>query len=300
MGESDWNARAIETIFDPELFVTLRARTANQAAQLARAARPDMVVLLGDPDEPAFLDACRSLLREAVFSPSCPIIVLAPHPTTRQGRLQFQRLGAWFVVDEPVDGESVAILGERLLSSRREVQRIEELVLIDEITGLYNERGLMRRATELGARAGRLHEPFAAIAVRPLIDAEPAADTTGRVAVSRILPHFAAVLRATVRSSDAIGYLGNREFCVLATPIGGAEAVHLAERMRSAMEAAPLVTGGAIRRPSAITAVAAVADFSHATASPASLVARVLSSIRNDAGITPGVRLIDGPVAPTI
>jgi diguanylate cyclase (GGDEF)-like protein len=300
MGESDWNARAIETIFDPELFVTLRARTASQAAQLSRAARPDMVVLLGDPDESAFFDACGSLLRESAFNPSCPIMVLAPHPTTRQTRLQFQRLGAWFIVDEPVDGESVAMLGERLLSSRREVQRIEELVLIDESTGLYNERGLMRRAAELGSRAGRLHEPFAAIAVRPLIDGEPAQDTSGRVAVSKVLPHFAGVLRATVRSSDVIGYVGNREFCVLATPIGSDDAVHLAERMRLAMEAAPLVTGGAIRRPSAIIAVSAVADLSRATASPASLIARVLSAIRNDAGTAPGIRLVEGPAVPTM
>jgi diguanylate cyclase (GGDEF)-like protein len=257
-----------------------------------------MVVLLGDPDEPTFLDGCRSLLRESMFSPSCPIIVLAPHPTTRQDRLQFQRLGAWFVVDEPVDGESVAMLGERLLSSRREVQRIEELVLIDEITGLYNERGLMRRAAELGARAGRLHEPFAAIALRPLIDAAPAAGMSGRVAVSQILPHFASVLRATVRSSDVIGYLGNREFCVLATPIDSSEAVHLAERMRTAIEAGPLVAGGAIRRPSAIMAVAGVSDFSRLSANPASLIGRVLASIRNDAGITPGVRLVESPVVP--
>lgn len=279
---NDWNARAIETILDPADYVTLRATTRGQAEQLARSASPDIVIIYGDLLDPALDDACRALLRKSFLSPTCPVIVIASNGGPQERRLELQRLGVWHIMAEPVNAEALALLLGRLLGARRELRRVSERILVDAETGLYNERGLLRRADELGAHATRCREPLACIALRLIVEGE---DNTAAAAVTvaPLAEHLAAILGPIVRLSDAIGRLRPRELGIVAAGAGEESAFRLVERMRSAVESSPLVVGGAIHKLSITAALCAVPDFSQSAVSAQNLLGRVAELLRNGA-----------------
>jgi GGDEF domain-containing protein len=112
-----------------------------------------------------------------------------------------------------------------------DADKAREESLLDQSTGLYNIRGLARRARELGSQAFRDREPLACVVFAPEIDAPEGDETAMLTAVSRL----AKVLRDTGRVSDAVGRLGPTEFAVVAQGIGPDGAKGLAERLRRAV-----------------------------------------------------------------
>jgi CheY-like chemotaxis protein len=284
VGTNDWSVRAIESILDPTAYLTLRAPNAAHAVQLAQNATPDVVIVYGDLLDPALDDACRAVAREAVLSPTCPIIVIASNGGTRERRLELQRLGVWYVLHEPVDAEALGLFFARLLGAQRELHRAGERILMDAETGLYNERGLMRRASELGAHAMRFREPLAFVAMRPVIERDDLASDVLTVSVAPLAAHLAQVLGRVVRLSDATGWLRPRELGWIAPGAGADTAVQLVDRLRTAVEASPLVIGGAIRRLSIAAAICAVPDFSQSAVGAPDLLLRVAERLRVGVG----------------
>jgi PleD family two-component response regulator len=277
---NDWNARAIETILDPADYVTLRATTNGQAVQFARSASPDVVIVYGDLLDAGLAATCHALLWKSFLSPACPVIVISSNGGPQERRLELQRLGVWHIMSEPVNAEALALLLERLLGAQRELRRVSERILIDAETGLYNERGLLRRAHELGAHATRSREALSCIALRLVVEGE---DNTASeaVTVASLTEHLAAILGPMVRLSDAIGRLRPRELGVVAAGASEESAFRLIGRMRSAVESSPMVVGGAIHKLSIAAALCAVPDFSQSAVSAQDLLCRVADLLRN-------------------
>lgn len=284
VSKSDWNARAVESILDPAEYIALRATTGGQAVQFARSASPDIVILQGDLADPTLEEICRTLVRDDLLGASCPVIVIASNGSARERRLDLQRLGVWEIFGQPLDPEALALLFTRFLGARRELRRISERVMLDPETGLYNERGLLRRAAELGAHATRFHEPLACIALRPVTDGaiSVSAEIVG-AAVAPLVVHLANTIAPIVRMSDVVGHLRPRELGIIAMGDGESSAFKLVDRMRAAVESSPLVMGGLIRHLSIAAAVCAVPDFAQSAVSAPNLLQRVAQLMR-DAG----------------
>ncbi len=280
---NDWNARAVESILDPSAYVTLRATTRSQAVQFARNASPDIVIVHGDVADQTLDDTVRALVNDNPLGPTCPLIVIATNGGHRERRLDLQRVGAWYVVGDPIDSEALALLFVRLLGARREVRRIADRVHVDAETGVYNERGLLRRAAELGAHATRFHESLACIALRPLAEGEEPGLAAQAVSVGPIAVHLARVIAPLVRMSDTLGHLRPREFGVVASGGGDQSALRLVERMRLAVENSPLVMGGLIRRLSLAAAICMVPDFADSAVAAPALLSRVADLMRDGA-----------------
>ncbi len=128
-----------------------------------------------------------------------------------------------------VEGEPVVLSISRDIRERqREVQRLQELTLQDELTGLLNRRGLGAK------RAKRSGRPV--VVMYGDIDGFKALnDTHGHEKGDVVLVTVARALRAAFRETDLIARLGGDEFCVVAEEIS---ASHLAARLEEAMEAA--------------------------------------------------------------
>ncbi len=264
----EWHSRSLESILGPHGYAVLRAYTGKQAVERAAEARPDLIFIDTDLPDQDGLDVVREIRAHPMVSPSTPIIVTSPGHTSRQRRLDALRAGAWDYIGAAIDGEELPLRLDAMVSAKMEADRVREEGLLDEITGLYNLRGLARRAREVGSQAFRHKEPLACIVVTPLVPG--AADATGRV-----IEELARVLRNTGRSSDVIGTLGPGEFAIVAGGTDSAGAERLAQRLG---EAASLIFGA--EDVKVAVGYDAVQNYSESPIDPSDMLSRATSAMR--------------------
>lgn len=120
--------------------------------------------------------------------------------------------------------------------------QLEHLSATDPLTGAYNRRGLMLRLEEEIARAQRFGFELCLI----LFDVDHFKrinDSHGHHAGDEALAKLAAVVSAAIRGSDVFGRWGGEEFIVVVPQEGLVSATRIAEKLRLAVAAAPLVSG---------------------------------------------------------
>ena len=121
---------------------------------------------------------------------------------------------------------------------RRRVQRLlaatQELSHQDPLTGLANRRFLVEQAPRVWRQARREGSRVVAM-VLDLDHFKALNDAHGHAAGDAVLRAVATSLAATVRPSDVLARTGGEEMIVLGLVSDPAEAIHLAERLRSAV-----------------------------------------------------------------
>jgi diguanylate cyclase (GGDEF)-like protein len=129
-------------------------------------------------------------------------------------------------------------LEERVAARTAELQhanaRLSELASHDELTGLYNRRGLFELAQREFARARRTGRSLALV-MADLDHFKEVNDRYGHLAGDEVLKRCAAAHAKLARASDLCGRFGGEEFLLLApeTDLDGAKA--LAERIRQSL-----------------------------------------------------------------
>jgi diguanylate cyclase (GGDEF)-like protein len=113
-------------------------------------------------------------------------------------------------------------------------RRLEELVVTDPLTGLYNRRQLEMRLRELVATARRRKRP-ASVIILDLDGFKRVNDSHGHLAGDDILVRVAGCIRQVARQTDLAFRIGGDEFCLLLDDTDGPGAVRLAERLLSAL-----------------------------------------------------------------
>jgi len=245
--DQEWSARSLETILGPRGYAVLRSYNARQTLDLARRVRPDVVIVdVRLPDGDGF-EVCRTLRDPGYLGLATPILVTSSDPGHRGQQVAAYAAGAWDYVLLPLDGEVLIHKLDTFTAAKRETDRLREEGLLDPVTGLYNARGLARRAREIGAEASRRRDALACVALIPAPgDGSAFDDATSDDVVSRVAERLGGLLRRTGRTSDAVGRLGRTEFAIIAPATEAAGAQRLAERVRAAVEAEQItVTAGA-------------------------------------------------------
>jgi len=270
----EWHSRSLESILGPHGYAVLRAYTGKQAIERALTALPDLIIIDTDlPDQDGF-EVCRQLRADSTISPSTPILITSPGHPSRAKRLEALRAGAWDFIGSALDGEELPLRLGAYVRAKQEVDRAREESLLDELTGLYNIRGLARRARELGSQAFRAKEPFACIVLTPTLGT--GADCAAQdEMVAKVTEQLANLLRETGRTSDAIGMIGRGEFGVVAQGTDAVGAVRLAERLA---QAASLVFAGSDIRVAA--GYDAVQNYHDAPIEPSDMLMRASMAMR--------------------
>jgi diguanylate cyclase (GGDEF)-like protein len=98
--------------------------------------------------------------------------------------------------------------------TRRREETLSVLSLRDELTGLYNRRGLFRKAAEQIDGARRMQQRLLLV-FADLDDLKQINDRLGHSAGDRALVETAALMRQTFRASDVLARLGGDEFVAL-------------------------------------------------------------------------------------
>ena len=122
------------------------------------------------------------------------------------------------------------------------LNRAKILAEVDELTGLFNLRGLAITANRLLAQAVR----YSRAATILMIDSDNLKlinDTHGHEAGNRMLRHLAMAIRNELRDNDVPARYGGDEFIVFLSETPPLGAIIVAERIRDAMASTPVDVG---------------------------------------------------------
>jgi diguanylate cyclase (GGDEF)-like protein len=110
-------------------------------------------------------------------------------------------------------------------------KRIEELAELDELTGSFNRRCIMRHLDEEIERARREAKP-SSIALIDLDWFKRINDTHGHPVGDEVLRTFAITIFANIRTADRFGRYGGEEFLLLLPDTSGEAAARILDRLR--------------------------------------------------------------------
>ncbi len=277
--DQEWSARSLESILGPNGYSVVRAYTGQQALERARTAQPDLIILDAQMPDMHGFEVCRALRSDPRFSATTPIVITTSGPSGRTQRLEAYQAGAWEFLGQPLDGESLLLKLGTFLKSKREVDSLREDSLLDTGTGLYNMRGLARRAKEIGSEAFRRRDPLACVVFSPdtAEDEERAADEEE----IRMADQIGVLFRQAGRASDAIGRLGQSEFAVIAPATGPEAALRLVRRLGGTIEASPIPVRGGERTVTLRAGYCAVPDFADSPVDALELLLRATTALRD-------------------
>ena len=118
------------------------------------------------------------------------------------------------------------------LKLKEAYKRIEELAELDELTGSYNRRCIMRMLDEEIPRAGRNGAPCS-IALIDLDWFKRINDAFGHPTGDEVLRTFAITMFANIRSVDHFGRYGGEEFLLVLPDMGTDNATRALDRLRA-------------------------------------------------------------------
>lgn len=277
--DQEWSARSLESILGPSGYSVVRAYTGQQALDRAQASQPDLIILDAQMPDMHGFDVCRTLRADPRFSSTTPIVITTSGPSGRTQRLEAYRSGAWEFLGQPLDGESLLLKLGTFLQCKRAVDGLREENLLDPSTGLYNMRGLSRRAREIGSDALRRHDPLACVVFAP--ESENQATEAGEDEVERISDQVGLLFKRAGRASDAIGRLGPAEFAVIAPATGPDAALRLVRRLSGAIEGSPVAHRGGERSIRIKAGYCAVPDFAQSPVDAVELLLRATTALRD-------------------
>ncbi len=245
----DWDlgAKGIQDALEREEIMSRRARDQAEALALSSDVAFDLIVLsfaLAEEDPLKLASA----LRAADATRDVPMVLIA-EPEERDRLLRGFDLGAndWLLL--PVDENELRARARNQIRRKFYQDRLRtdlgsalELAVIDPVTGLYNQRYLMRHLHDL-LDGPQTHE--LAVLMIDVDHFKAVNDDYGHSVGDRALRLIADTLRANTRVFDSVARYGGEEFVVAIPSASCNDALAAAERLRSAVESVTLEAGPA-------------------------------------------------------
>jgi diguanylate cyclase (GGDEF)-like protein len=185
--------------------------------------------------------------------------------------------GAWELCAEPFDVEVLLLKLDAFVRGKLAADRIREETLVDEETGLYNARGLARRAREIGGEAIRRSDALACVAFSPVDDTDASVGMDGDPEVAEAISR---ICQCSARLSDAVGRIGPNEYAIIAPGAAEDGAERIVARLRESFESVPVLINEHEHRLRLATSVAAVTNLAESAVDAMELLYRATTSLR--------------------
>lgn len=186
---------------------------------------PDCVIIDVHMDEKSGFEVL-AFLKEKIKQQFLPTIMMS-HDNSKSVRIQSYQMGADDFIAKPFD------LDELIVRIRRHIERkdvLDNLLLMDELTKVYNRKYLNQAYEQLHSELVRNKETFSVV----LIDIDhfkKVNDTFGHLAGDQVLKEFAAFIKNHSRSGDILIRYGGEEFILLLPDLKVGEAQKVIERL---------------------------------------------------------------------
>ncbi|MBI2518823.1 MAG: GGDEF domain-containing protein [Bdellovibrio sp.] len=145
-----------------------------------------------------------------------------------------------------------------LLSNRlAELMKVKNLVHIDDISGLYNQRKLSLDLRELIQSHTQTHGQFSVLFI-DIDHFKHINDNYGHVIGTKILAELAKTMRARLRDNDLVYRYGGDEFVMLLPNVDAELAKKIAMRILGDIRGQPIVVDGGLKFPISVSIGVAV------------------------------------------
>jgi two-component system, cell cycle response regulator len=224
-------------------FAAVAAASEGEVLRHAEDTQPDLVLLghlRGQSWNQARLDELRRHpdVRDSAFVMLC-------EEGDRQLAVAALEAGVRDVWMGPLSPAELAARLRAQLRVQGELRRLREQVCVDELTGIYNRRGILSMLERETNRLSHNGTPLGIL----LIDVDEFKhinDTYGHTAGDEVLRAIGKVLQCSIRRSDAAGRIGGDEFLVVLPGVDELQAHQVAERIRAGIDKIA-ITGAGVR-----------------------------------------------------
>ncbi len=235
----DWDlsAQAAQDALSREGVLTGRAASEAETLALTASIPFDLIVLSLSMagDDPLRL---ASRLRADDSTHGIPMLLIA-EPEQRERMMRGFDLGANDWIVRPVDENELRVRARNQIRRkfyqdrlRSDLGQVLEMALTDPLTGLYNQRFLMRHLRGLMA-SGQVNT--VAVLMLDVDHFKQVNDRFGHAAGDKALKAIAEVLRGRTRVFDSVARYGGEEFTVVMPGASSQDAINAAERLRAAI-----------------------------------------------------------------
>lgn len=156
---------------------------------------------------------------------------------------------------------------------RQANERLAELAIRDDLTGLPNRRAVLERLREAMSSARR-HDRDLAVAMIDVDGFKRINDVYGHEVGDVVLQRIAAAMRQGQRQEDTLGRYGGDEFLAVMPGCTESAAVHVAARLRQAVAAVEVAEANIGAGESALSISVGIAVFDESVADERELVRR--------------------------
>jgi two-component system, cell cycle response regulator len=161
-----------------------------------------------------------TLVRLRAETPDVPVIVLTGHDDDDISIAAMEAGAQDYIEKSRLDTSTLTRAIRYARERHRLLAELRQLVIVDELTGVYNRRGFVSLADHHFALTSRTGGTLSLLYI-DLDGMKGINDTYGHHEGDHALRTTADLLVRTFRFTDVIGRLGGDEFCVLLTPSGG-------------------------------------------------------------------------------
>lgn len=263
------------------------AEDGEQALALALEKCPDLVITDWKMPRLSGLELCR-ILRNTSITQHIYIIMLTGRESEEE-MVQALDAGADEFVVKPFRPrvlQARIASGERIVRFQRTVNRDREVIqkyaaelavanrklqamaMSDSLTGLPNRRCALERLTDSVAESSRHHEPLSCIMI-DIDHFKQINDSYGHDIGDRVLREISDIFQKTVRSYDLVSRIGGEEFLIICARSTLSESLHLAERLRTAVE---VMSPEGIEKAARITISLGVSSWNESFSGPEDLI----------------------------
>lgn len=172
-----------------------------------------------------------------------PVIFVTANYTEEKDLLHGLELGGCDYLVKPISRAVILARVEVMLRIRRTEERIRQLSMVDEFTGLFSRSYAMQRLDEEIERAQRRKTPLV-VTMLDLDDFKQYNDSFGHQFGDLVLKQVSASLKANIRQYDSLGRYGGEEFLLVQPEIGESEAVVMIERLKEKVQEERFYGGG--------------------------------------------------------
>ncbi|QOR68361.1 diguanylate cyclase [Cytobacillus suaedae] len=186
---------------------------------------PDCVVINVDMEQKSGFEVL-TFLKEKIKQQFLPTIMISSH-NSKSIRMQSYQMGADDFIAKPFE------LDELTVRIQRHIERkilIDNLLLVDELTRVYNRKFLNQAYEQLHSELVRNKKTFSIVMI-DIDHFKEVNDTYGHLVGDQMLKAFATFLKNNSRTGDSVIRYGGEEFVLLLPDLSLEESKRVTERL---------------------------------------------------------------------